>query len=164
MRRLAARGLLRRAELKRGLIIQPRDTWPRFDGAATQVQAPGLLRGTIFGGVLGGVCGALGNLGQQVAVVCALSFAAPQLWLCGLLRAALLTAPDSVPALQQETKTHLQIAAGPRNAVPAMLASPVATRHAAHTLPLSRSSPCTVALSLHLHTSPPCPLRAPAAC
>lgn len=33
VRRLAARGLLRRQALKPGAIINPRDTWPRFDGA-----------------------------------------------------------------------------------------------------------------------------------
>lgn len=33
VRRLAARGLLRRQALKPGAIISPRDTWPRFDGA-----------------------------------------------------------------------------------------------------------------------------------
>ncbi|KAL4430372.1 hypothetical protein ABPG77_002178 [Micractinium sp. CCAP 211/92] len=32
VRRLAARGLLRRQALKPGAIINPRDTWPRFDG------------------------------------------------------------------------------------------------------------------------------------
>lgn len=32
MRRLAARGLIQKAQLKKGAIINPRDTWPRFDG------------------------------------------------------------------------------------------------------------------------------------
>ncbi|GAB4815863.1 hypothetical protein N2152v2_002909 [Parachlorella kessleri] len=32
VRRLAARGLIRRAALKKGAIISPRDTWPAFEG------------------------------------------------------------------------------------------------------------------------------------
>jgi hypothetical protein len=35
VRRLAARGLIRRAALKPGHIITPRETWPRFDGGVT---------------------------------------------------------------------------------------------------------------------------------
>lgn len=35
VRRLAARGLLRRAAVKPGAIITPRDTWPRFDGGVS---------------------------------------------------------------------------------------------------------------------------------
>lgn len=43
VRRLAARGLLRRQALKPGAIINPRDTWPRFDGACLAA-APALRR------------------------------------------------------------------------------------------------------------------------
>lgn len=32
MRRLIARGSVRRAPLRRGLLVAPRDTWPPFDG------------------------------------------------------------------------------------------------------------------------------------
>ncbi len=32
MRRAIARGQLRRQPLKRGILIAPKDTWPRFDG------------------------------------------------------------------------------------------------------------------------------------
>lgn len=32
MRRAIARGQLRRQPLKRGMLIAPKDTWPRFDG------------------------------------------------------------------------------------------------------------------------------------
>ena len=37
MRRLAARGLLRRQPLKQGAIIAPKDHWPRFEGGMSMV-------------------------------------------------------------------------------------------------------------------------------
>ena len=43
VRRLAARGLLKRAALKPGAIIMPRDTWPRFDGGIC-MEAQGATR------------------------------------------------------------------------------------------------------------------------
>lgn len=44
MRRLAARGLLKRAALKPGAIITPRDDWPRFDGGFA-MEAQGAAKG-----------------------------------------------------------------------------------------------------------------------
>ncbi len=32
VRRLIARGALRRQPLKRGVLVAPKDSWPRFDG------------------------------------------------------------------------------------------------------------------------------------
>ncbi|EFN53652.1 hypothetical protein CHLNCDRAFT_136380 [Chlorella variabilis] len=43
VRRLAARGLLKRAALKPGAIIMPHDTWPRFDGGIC-MEAQGATR------------------------------------------------------------------------------------------------------------------------
>ena len=38
-RRAIARGQLRRQPLKRGLLINPKDTWPRFDGGISMEPA-----------------------------------------------------------------------------------------------------------------------------
>lgn len=47
VRRLAARGLLKRAALKPGAIITPRDTWPRFDGGISMELLVGVWGGWV---------------------------------------------------------------------------------------------------------------------
>ena len=45
VRRLAARGLLRRQPLKPGTLVQPRDQWPRFEGGFTMEQQAPIAEG-----------------------------------------------------------------------------------------------------------------------
>lgn len=69
MRRLAARGLLRRQALKPGAIITPRDTWSRFDGALRTLSQH---QRTHVGLTLLGAVG-LTLLGAQPPTACAAS-------------------------------------------------------------------------------------------